>query len=93
MFRILTASMLTTCLGLVVATGWLLLRPTPAYAAVTTADCGNGYEVLCRDAKCVCRDLWGCVGYNDQGIAVSWTNCIGPRDGGGGGGGIGIVAE
>jgi hypothetical protein len=93
MKKVFTASVLTTCLSLVIATAWLLLNPTTVSAAFVTADCGNDLMVTCSAARCDCRDLIGCIGFDSQGNVVSQTHCIFPGGGGGGGGGIGIIAE
>lgn len=60
MSRTWQASIFSLCLGLVVATGLLLLNPVPAFAGTCTADCGNGHTVTCAGEACFARNGDGC---------------------------------
>jgi len=77
--RWLTA-VLSICFGLLIATTWLLLTPTPVSAATGSADCGNGKHVYCNAADCDCTDGVGCTATNPFQPSV-FTGCIGPKSG------------
>lgn len=73
MRRTLLASALSACFGLIVATSWVLLTPTPAFAAEGSAKCSGGKTVTCEAQSCICWDNMGCTACN-QGSDGKW-NC------------------
>jgi uncharacterized membrane protein len=63
MKKVLRASALSICLGLVAATAWLVATPIKAYAAICAADCNDGSRVACTGNEyCEARDGRGCSG-------------------------------
>lgn len=59
------ASVFSVCLGLVLASAWLVFNPTSALAAEGTANCGGYTRVRCATGavRCVCEDGVGCTSY------------------------------
>jgi hypothetical protein len=62
---------LSACLGLSVASAWLVLMPVPVLAAEGTANCGGFTRVRCADGavRCVCSDGVGCTSYFANGTS------------------------
>jgi len=71
-------SSFTLCVGLLGATGWLLVTPITAHAAECSADCGIGGTVSCSGSgACVAQDGWGCKASNGSGHAPMIQLCPG----------------
>lgn len=63
---------------MVAATFWLLLTPTPAFAATGSANCAGGKPVTCAAEICHCTDNVGCSACNtgaNGNITCEHTNC------------------
>ncbi len=73
MRRAWTASLLTICSGLVVATAYLLTTPPTASAATGTADCGGGITATCSGEICSCTDNVGCTSVDRNGTTTKVT--------------------
>lgn len=79
MKKILTASTLSLCLGLIIITGYILSFPVAALAARGTADCGYGKEVVCNSTySCVCENGVGCSSQDVKGGPTIFTPCPPP---------------
>jgi hypothetical protein len=73
MKRVWLASLLATCLGLVVATTYF--DPPTAFAATGSASCGNRENATCDAYTCVCIDGSGCTGFDANGGVTSTSRC------------------
>ena len=69
-------SALSLCLGLLAASGWVVMNPVSALAADGTANCGGFKTVSCSAGatRCSCEDYVGCTSYFADGTSKQ-TKC------------------
>ena len=76
MKRAWLTSLFAVCLGLSVASTWLLLNPVTVLAGSCKADCGDGHTVTCVGTFCVANDTspgnpGGCTDGSVGGVSKS----------------------
>ena len=80
------ASAASLCLGLAVATSYVLLTPVSALAATGYANCKDAPRVTCDAYICACTDNAGCIAVDASGkqTAIPCGVPTRSRDGDGG---------